>query len=65
MAQKVPMSFTPKNAGKWVAGKDGNVVAASPKLDVVTKKVQKREDRTSIRFDRVPKAPHFVGTSGM
>ena len=59
------MIFTPKNAGQWVASKDGNVVAAGPKLDAVMKKVQKRKDLSSIRFDRVPKLPYFVGASGV
>jgi hypothetical protein len=59
------MIFTPKNAGKWVASKNGDVVATSPKLDAVMKKVQKREDLASIRFDRVPKQPYFAGASGI
>ena len=59
------MIFTPKNAGKWVASKEGNIVAASPKLDAVMKKVEKREDLASIRFDRVPKEPYFAGASGI
>ena len=55
------MIFSKKNAGKWVAIKDGKVVAAGAKLDNVMKKVQSRQDRAAIRFDRVPKQPYVAG----
>ena len=56
------MIFSRKNAGKWVASKAGKVVDSSKKLETLLKRVEKREDRKKIWFDRVPAGP-FVGGS--
>lgn len=56
------MIFSRKNAGKWVASKNGKVVDSSKKLETLLKKVEKRSDRRSIWFDKVPPAP-FIGAS--
>jgi HD superfamily phosphodiesterase len=55
------MIFSKKNAGKWVASKNGKVVDSSKMLDALLKKVEKRDDRKSISFDRVPGNLNFVG----
>ena len=47
------MIFTPKNAGKWVASKDGRVIAAAGKLQSLMKKVEQRSDKEVIRYDLV------------
>jgi hypothetical protein len=54
------MIFSKENAGKWVASKKGKVVDTSKKLEVLVKRVEKRADRQSIAFDKVP-PPGFVG----
>ncbi len=59
------MIFSRKNAGKWVASKDGKVVAATVKLPALMKKVEKRKDKDAIRFDLVPKQPYFAGPCGV
>ncbi len=59
------MIFSPENAGKWVATKNGKVVATAKTLDALMKRVHTRGDRTAIWFDRVPKQPYFVGTLGI
>lgn len=59
------MIFSRKNAGKWVASKDGKVVAAGAKLNTLMSKIASREDRAQIRFDRIPKQPYFAGVSGI
>jgi hypothetical protein len=55
------MIFSKQNAGKWVASKDGAVVASTKKLDALIKKVEKRTDFKNIRFDLVPKTSYFAG----
>jgi hypothetical protein len=54
------MIFSKKNAGKWVASKDGKVLAVDARLSTVLKKVKghKQED---IRLDIVPKTPYLAG----
>jgi hypothetical protein len=59
------MIFTLKNAGKWVASKDGRVIAAAGKLESVMKKVEQRSDKEVIRYDLVPSQPYFAGTCGV
>jgi hypothetical protein len=59
------MVFSKKNAGKWVASKDGKVVAAAGKLQSLMKRVQKRSDKDAIRYDIVPSQPHFAGLCGI
>lgn len=56
------MIFSRKNAGKWVASKDGEVVESANELKTLLKKVEQRTDRKSIRFDKVPPQA-FAGTS--
>ncbi len=56
------MIFSKKNAGKWVASKDGKVVAAAAKLETLVKKVEARKDHTSVRFDLVPPQQYFAGS---
>jgi hypothetical protein len=55
------MIFSKKNAGKWVASKDGKVIATSKKLPVLMKKVETRKDREAIGFDLVPPQQFFAG----
>lgn len=55
------MIFSSKNAGKWVASKKGKVVDSSKKLETLLKRVEKRADRASIWFDRVPNRLNFAG----
>ena len=56
------MIFSRKNAGKWVASKNGKVVDSSKKLETLLRNVEQRPDRKSIWFDKVPPAP-FIGTN--
>ncbi len=56
------MIFSRKNAGKWVASKAGKVVDSSKKLETLLKRVEKREDRKAIWFDRIPSRPFVGGT---
>lgn len=51
------MIFSMKNVGKWVASKGGKVVDTSTKLEALLKRVEKRQDRKDIWFDKVPPAP--------
>ena len=59
------MIFSRKNAGKWIASKDGRIVATGVKLNTLMRRIESREDRAQIRFDHVPKQPYFAGTSGI
>lgn len=56
------MVFTAKHAGKWVASKGNRVVETARKLETLLKKVEKRSDKASIRFDKVP-SKSFIGAS--
>ncbi len=56
------MIFSKKNAGKWVASKAGKVVDSSKKLETLLKRVEGREDKKQIWFDRVPSRPFVGGT---
>ena len=60
-----PMIFSRKNAGKWVASKDGKVIAATTELPSLVKKVEKRRDKDAIRFDLVPPRPYLAGPCGV
>ena len=55
------MIFSRKNAGKWVASKDGKVVATSKELSTLREKIATRKDKDVIGFDLVPKQPYFAG----
>lgn len=55
------MIFSRKNAGQWVASKGEKVIAASTKLTNLLTKVEKRKDKQSLRFDRVPSHDLFAG----
>ena len=57
------MIFSKKYAGKWVASKEGEVIASGKKLQDVMKRVEKRKDKESISFDVVPPAQYFAGGS--
>ena len=59
------MIFSKKNAGKWIASKDGKVIAATGKLPALMKKITKRKDKGAIRFDLVPPQPYFAGLCGV
>jgi hypothetical protein len=59
------MIFSKKNAGKWVASKGDKVVATSRGLSTLMKKIQTREDKDALRFDRVPKHQYFAGYRGV
>jgi hypothetical protein len=59
------MIFSKKNAGKWVASKDGKVIATSKKLPALMKRVEDRKDRNSIGFDLVPPQQYFAGFRGV
>ncbi len=59
------MIFSKKNAGKWVASTQGKVVAVSAKLDVLYKKIGKRDDRKKIQFDKVPSGSFIGGFYGI
>lgn len=54
------MVFSKKNAGKWVASKDGKVLAAHVRLSTVLQKV-KSEKKEDIRLDLVPKTKFLAG----
>jgi hypothetical protein len=54
------MIFSRKHAGKWVASKNGRVVASSGELGNLLKRVERRKDAKNVRFDKVPRAT-FVG----
>lgn len=55
------MIFAKKNAGKWVASKKGKVIDSSKELNALLKRIEKRPDRSSIWFDRVPSRLNFAG----
>lgn len=57
--------FSKKNAGKWVASKNGKVIAASAKLPTLMKKVASRKDKDAIGFDLVPPQQYFAGAYGV
>ncbi|GEM_PF-671365 len=59
------MVFSIKNAGKWVASKEGKVIATSKKLSPLVKKVENRKDKEDIRYDLVPNQPFFAGFCGV
>lgn len=54
------MIFSKKNAGKWVASKNGKVLAADVQLSMVLTKIEK-EDPKSIVLDLVPPTPYLAG----
>jgi hypothetical protein len=55
------MIFSKKNAGKWVASKGDRIIATGPKLRPLMKKIERRTDKTDIRFDLVPRNSYFAG----
>jgi hypothetical protein len=54
------MVFSLKNAGKWVASKNGRIIESARKLETLLRKVEKRADRKEVRFDKVA-AKAFAG----
>ena len=54
------MIYSKKNAGKWVASKDGKVLATDTSLSAVLRKV-KRHRKDDILLDRVPRTPFIAG----
>ncbi len=54
------MIYSKKNAGKWVASKDGKILATDAHLSRVLQKV-KRHKKSDILLDRVPKTPFLAG----
>lgn len=48
------MTFSSKNADRWVASESGKVVAAADKLENVFKMVEGRKNLASICFDLMP-----------
>jgi hypothetical protein len=58
------MIFSKQNAGKWVASKNGTVIAADHRLSTVLRKV-KRHRKEDIRLDLVPKTPYLAGLSAL
>lgn len=59
------MVFSRKNAGKWVASKDGKVIAAAEALPNLVKRIETRKDKNAIRFDLVPPQSYFAGACGI
>ena len=55
------MIFSRQNAGKWVASKNGKVIATSKTLPLLRRKMAKRKDGDAIGYDLVPKQPYFAG----
>lgn len=55
------MIFSRKNAGKWVASKKGKVIDSSKKLETLLRRIEKRDDRALVWFDRVPDRLNFAG----
>ncbi len=55
------MIFSRKNAGNWIASKEGKIVGSEKKLETLMKKIEKLKDKSSIRFDKVP-PKNFAGT---
>jgi hypothetical protein len=55
-----PMIFSKGNAGKWVASKNGKVIAVDTRLSRVLHKV-KGYDQDALQLDLVPKTPFIAG----
>ncbi len=55
------MIFSKKNAGKWVASKNGKAVESARKLETLMQRVEKREDRKELWFDKGPPSSIFIG----
>jgi len=49
------MEFRQEHAGKWVATRKQKVVDSAKSLQSLVKRVEKRKDRSEVRFARVPK----------
>src|SRR5204863_6533695 len=54
------MIYSKKNAGKWVASKDGKILATDTSLTAVLRKV-KRYRKDDVLLDRVPRTPSSPG----
>ena len=59
------MIFSRKNAGLWVASKKGKLVESAKELKTLLRKVEKRDDRGDIRFDKVPPQAFAGGGYGI
>ena len=51
----VVMEFQKEHAGKWVAIKGKKVVDMGSSLRALTKRAEKRSDKSNIRYSLVPK----------
>jgi len=49
------MKFTEELAGKWVATKKEQVVDSGRSLKSLVRRVEKRKDRSEVRFALIPK----------
>ncbi len=49
------MVLSPEYAGKWVATIEGRIIGASYNLRELTRRIEKRKDRSDIRYTQVPK----------
>lgn len=49
------MRFEESHAGKWVATKSRKVIDSEKSLIALMKRVEKRKDRSKVRFALIPK----------
>ena len=49
------MRYTKKQAGKWIAMKQGKVIASGKAFIPLQKKISTRKDAASVRYSLVPK----------
>ena len=55
------MIFSKKNAGKWVASKNGKIIDTGKELLPLRKKLDARKDRDVIGYTLVPPHQYFAG----
>jgi len=60
MIRWLPMIFSRKNVGKWVASKKGKIVDSDYDIAILVRRIKQRSDRDSICFDKVPPL-NFIG----
>ena len=49
------MKFQAKYQGKWIAAKNGKIIADAGSLEKLMKKVKPKEDVSKLKFSLVPK----------
>ncbi|MEK7218670.1 MAG: hypothetical protein AAB728_04365 [Patescibacteria group bacterium] len=59
------MVFSKKNAGKWVASRNGEVLATSVSLLSLLKRMGRRVDKKTIWYDKIPPAAFAGGSYGV